>query len=736
MRGDAPRAASKAARPDRTGELEQENEILRQEVRVAREAANLTASAVVQQFAETERILGRLQAVSAQREAVLDAASQVAVIAADRDGTVHLFNTGAERLLGYRAREVVGRMACHGFHLASELESRARVLAGELRRPVAPEEVLLVCAENGRAEVRDWTLVCKDGRRVPVDHSVTPLRGPSGEVTGFLSVALDLTARKQAESEIREAMEATAAANRTKSAFLANMSHELRTPLNAIIGYSEMLMEEAEDEGHASFVADLKKIRSAGEHLLGLVNDILDISKIESGKIELYLEDVEVAELCAEVERMVQPLVEKNGNTLVVACTGVGTMRADMLRVRQILFNLLSNALKFTERGSVRLDVTVEPGERHDVVAFRVSDSGIGMSAEQIGRLFQPFAQADASTTRKFGGTGLGLAITKQFAELMGGRVETESELGRGTTFTVRLPRVVAPAPTARPQGAPLAPLAPPAGVAAAAAPAVTRPRTAPSTTRGKVLVVDDDPAVRELLVRYLERDGFAVVEAANGDEGLAKARAEHPDIVTLDVQMPGKDGWTVLSMLKADPATTDIPVVMLTIVEQRNAGFALGAFEYLVKPVDRTRLLQVVNRCRTSRTPRPTGLVVEDDPEARALLCQMLAREGFQVAEAENGQVGLERVAEQIPDVILLDLMMPVLDGLAFLERLRANPAWSAVPVVVVTAMDLSEAERVRLTGHVEKVVQKGAYARQQLLEEVRALLETALARHPRSTG
>jgi hypothetical protein len=712
--------------------LLEENELLRQEVRVAREAANLTANVVVQQFEETERVLGRLSQISAEQRAVLDAASQVAVIAADREGTIRLFNTGAERMLGHRASEMIGKATPADYRVAAELAERARTLEAEAGRALAPLDVFLVYAATGRHEAREWTFVRKDGVRVPVDESVTPLRDASGELTGFLCVALDLTVHKRAEQEIRSAMEATEAANRTKSAFLANMSHELRTPLNAIIGYSEMLTEEAEDDGLDHFASDLKKIRDAGQHLLGLINDVLDISKIESGKIELFLEDVVVADLVGEVERMVAPLVEKNGNVIEVACPAdVGTMRVDALRLRQILFNLLSNATKFTEHGKVTLRVAAEPGIEGDLVCFHVGDTGIGMTVTQMSRLFQPFVQADPSTTRKYGGTGLGLAISRQFAELMGGAVDVTSQVGRGTTFTVRLPRAVE-----RKAAAPAPPRRAPDPVTLAGT-SVRAPLDAPvDEPSGSVLVVDDDGAVRELLAHHLERAGYRVMAAATGDEGLALARAERPDVITLDVLMPGKDGWTVLSELKSSPATVDIPVVMITILDQRNAGFALGAADYLVKPVDRSRLLRVLERHTAQGGAPRSALVVDDDAGLRSLLVGSLCREGYRVREASDGAEALARVAEEVPSVILLDLMMPVMDGFAFLEHLRAKQEWRAVPVVVVTAMELSEKDRLFLNGYVEKVVAKGSYRPHELLGEVERLVGIGMAWRQRKTA
>jgi signal transduction histidine kinase/DNA-binding response OmpR family regulator len=532
--------------------------------------------------------------------------------------------------------------------------------------------------------------------------------------------------------ELGEALTELEVASRHKSEFLSNMSHELRTPLNAILGYSEMLQEEAEDLGQDDFIPDLQKIQAAGKHLLGLINSILDLSKIEAGKMDLYLEPFDVRQLVADVTAIVKPLVEKNANTLVVDCPdGLGEMRADLTKVRQALFNLLSNASKFTEHGTVTLVVRREamapaglPSREADAafarwgagpgdwLSFAVRDTGIGMTPEQLGRLFQAFMQADASTTRKYGGTGLGLAISRQFCRLMGGDITVDSEYGAGTTFTIYLPaEVVEVAAATEP--------APPDGAAVASGatrtPAVAAPATAPT-----VLVVDDDAVVRDLMERFLSADGFRVVTAASGDEGLRLAREVAPAAITLDVLMPGTDGWAVLAALKADPALAAIPVVMLTMLDQEDLGYALGASDFVTKPVDRERLVTVLQQHLRGVAGR-AALVVDDDATTRELLRRTLEAEGWSVAEAENGRVGLDRVAAAAPSVILLDLNMPEMDGFEFLAHLRQEAAWRHIPVIVVTAKDLSAEERRALDSGVQSILQKGAYRREELLAQIR---------------
>jgi len=513
-------------------------------------------------------------------------------------------------------------------------------------------------------------------------------------------------------TELMLARDQALEANRSKSTFLANMSHELRTPLNAIIGYSELIEEEMMDEGSDDYIPDLKKIQTAATHLLSLINDILDLSKIEAGKMELFLEKVDVKRMIADVNSTIMPMIEKKENKLEVNCPeDLPEMFTDLTKTRQILFNLLSNASKFTDKGTIKLDVAIREFANQDWIVFTVTDTGIGMTLDHMERLFKDFSQADSSTTRKYGGTGLGLSISRRFAQMMGGDITVTSQQNAGSTFTVTLPiksarleEEIVFAPTKAEAEVKISPI--PAGAST-------------------VLVIDDDPSVRELVMRFLTKEGFNVRTASGGQEGLRAAREVRPDVITLDVMMPGMDGWAVLNTLKADPDLSSIPVVMMTIVSDKNLGYALGASDYLTKPIDRDKLVTTLRKYECG-DPMCKIMVVDDEPQIREIVHRMLEKEGYEVTEAIDGKDALDKLSEVKPEVILLDLMMPRMDGFEFLAQMRQVDQWHNIPVIVITARDLSTEDRQKLNGHVLQILQKGAYRQDQLLAEVRRLVDT----------
>ncbi len=618
--------------------------------------------------------------------------SPVAIVQLDTDYRVAACNPAFEQLFQWKEHEARG-------HILDELITDPKTLheAEQYSRDAVDRPVKGI----GRRRRKDGTFVDVEILGVPViaDASRVALMGMYHDI-----------------SEITEARREAEGANRAKSQFLANMSHELRTPLNAIIGYSEMLQEEAQDAGLASFDADLGKIHTAGKHLLSLINDVLDLSKIEAGKMELYLETFDVNAMLDEVTTTIQPMVAKNENVLTVTRgDDLGEMHADLVKVRQTLLNLLSNACKFTERGGITLDVRRVGSDHGDELSFAVSDSGIGMTTEQMGRLFESFSQAESSTARRYGGTGLGLALTRRFSEMMGGSVNVSSTAGSGSTFTLRIPARVDLA--RRPTGA--------------AAP--TQPLKQGDGSAGTVLVIDDDADARRLLRNALAADGFRVEEATDGTSGLEAARSVRPDAITLDVLMPGMDGWEVLRRIRADESLADVPVIMLSVLHEQQLAIALGATEYVTKPIDRTQLRNILRRHQAA-TAGGTVLVVEDDPATRRTFARGFAREGWTVVEAENGRVALECMAARTPSLILLDLMMPVMDGAEFITELRKVEAWQQIPVIVVTAKDVSREERERLNGHVSEVLTKGTYSQLDLVRDIRLLMRRRPAAAPSS--
>ncbi len=513
---------------------------------------------------------------------------------------------------------------------------------------------------------------------------------------GTVGVYTDITDLKKRQEELEEARRGAEVANEEKSRFLASMSHELRTPLNAIIGYSEMLIEDAQHLSEEGFIADLEKIMGSGRHLLALINDVLDLSKIEAGKMELYVERFGLAQLLNEVESTVVPLIAKKGNRLTVSSSvEPDEIETDKTKLRQNLFNLLSNAAKFTEKGEIRLTVDRFNDEEGDWLEFAVSDSGIGMSEAQQAKLFQAFVQVDASTTRNYGGTGLGLAITQHFTKMMGGTIGVESSAGKGSTFRFKIPAVCKVEAEEEQQTGEAVHIG--------------------DESRGMVLVIDDEARARKAIADTIRAAGFKVVEADGGVAGLEKAHKLRPAAIVLDVIMPERDGWSVLREIKADDTLCRIPVILATVVADREMGLAFGAADHLIKPIDPRHLIDTLTAVAGSGLR--DVLVVDDDPATRDLLRRILLREGWRVREASNGRQGLEQLEASRPTLMLLDLMMPEMDGFALLKAIQEKPDLVDLPVVVITSKDLSREEVEWLEARASDVVRKGSKGRADLI-------------------
>ena len=538
-----------------------------------------------------------------------------------------------------------------------------------------------------------------------------------------MMIGLEITELKQREDELNEsiiaqnkAREEADRANEAKSQFLANMSHELRTPLNAVIGLTEMLKEDAEDDENEDYLEPLDRIHVSSRHLLSLINDVLDLSKIEAGKVELHFEEFSISELVKDVVNTSNTLIEKNNNQLITEVNiDNDIIVSDFIRVKQIFFNLVSNAAKFTSDGEIKISLRrVETGNKEHL-EISVSDSGIGMSQEQIGKLFEAFTQADSSTTRQYGGTGLGLSITRHLCRMLGGDVSVKSEEGVGTCFTATVL-------TDRPDGEQKEDLSSgvlqtPSGIK----PSILENRL---TKNISILVIDDDPTIRELMERHLNRAGYKVILADGGKSGIEIARKQNPDAIVLDILMPEFDGWSVLRALKADPLTQGIPVVMASILDERNRGFSLGAADYLSKPVDRDSLLNSIERFVGSASGQLI-MVIEDDPDLQYLLQENLMKAGYDAKTANNGAEALDVLQnlDEPPSLILLDLNMPKMNGFEFLERYKETFDTQS-PIIVVTGKDLSEDDKEYLSSQVQNVMSKTTKTKDDIISEINNLI------------
>ena len=574
------------------------------------------------------------------------------------------------------------------------------------------EDILRLQLERDAVETHDlspedWISERMNHHRTPGDGrrevmmggawiQVAKRRTPDG---GTVAVYSDISDLKQKQAQLETANEKAVAANSAKSQFLASMSHELRTPLNAIIGYSEMLSEDAEDMGFESAIEDLEKIMSSGRHLLSLINDVLDLSKIEAGKMEVYVETFPLKSLLEEVADTVAPLIARNDNTLVLELeVGDDEIETDKTKLRQNLFNLLSNAAKFTKNGKIELSAA--RGQKNGAPTFRfaVRDEGIGMTPEQRAKLFQAFVQADQSTTRNFGGTGLGLAIAQQFTQMMGGEITVESKPGVGSVFSFEIP----------------------ARFSDGGAPEELEPVEGTSVL-GRVLIVDDEEEARAAAARIVREKGYEVLMASDAETGLRIAREQAPDAVILDVIMPERDGWSMLREMKADPVLCEMPVILATIVADREMGLAFGAVEHLIKPVDPDQLVSTLEAIADGR--EKDVLIVDDDVATRNLFRRILTREGWYVREASDGSRALTLLDNHKPTLMVLDIMMPNLDGFEVLKTVRTRQDLADLPVIVATSKDLTRAELDWLKANAGEVIRKGETGRSDLV--------AALSRH-----
>ncbi len=582
---------------------------------------------------------------------------------------------------------------------------------------------------EGKVTNYELTARARDGKTTVVSYNATTFHDRDRSLQGVFAAARDVTELKRFEQTLQQKNVELEDASRMKSEFLANMSHELRTPLNAIIGFSEVLrdglMGEMTDQ-QRGFIGD---IFSSGKHLLSLINDILDLSKVEAGKMTLDLEPVAIKSLCADSLSIIREKAVTRGIRLTMdAAKELGTLHADPRKVKQILYNLLSNAMKFTtDGGDVTLRVTrvtrrevgqlsgpwigrTFPTAENEFVEFlkiSVTDSGIGISAEGLQRLFRPFSQIDSGLARKFEGTGLGLAMVKLLAELHGGAVAVESAVGEGSCFSVWLPL--------RPhEGEALAQFRTPTG--SLGIEAAVGVRTA--------LVVEDDYKSAELIRVQLEAEGFKVLHAASAETAMALAVQQPLSLITLEIMLPNMDGWEFLSRLKQVPELSSIPVVIISIVADRNRGFALGAAAVMQKPISRKELYESL--VHLALFPVSNGralkvLVVDDDPQAVELIAVRVLGLATTVLRAYGGREAIDLARAEVPDLIVLDLMMPEVSGFDVVEALRIDPETARIPILVVTAKHVTVEDRSQLNGYVMAIMEKGEFARDRFTSEVR---------------
>ena len=601
------------------------------------------------------------------------------------------FNRAGEDLLGFSRDDLIGKNDFDFFpaEQAEQFVSADRETLRNHRLVDIPEENI---------ETRS------KGTRILHTKKI-PILGSSGEPSFLLGISEDITEAKKVQEALVHAQEEAERANRAKSEFLANMSHELRTPLNAILGFSSLLIDDAahrfDDGTRQRFLA---QIRTSGQHLLALINDVLDLSKVEAGQMDLHLEPVELGQLLDEVRATVEPLARDKTIELRIEPHPELRITADAVKVRQMVLNLISNAIKFTPAGG---HIVVARRRDESWVEIAVSDSGMGIAEQDLAGLFTEFHQLDPRPGQPREGTGLGLALTRRFAMLHGGQVNVASALGKGSTFTLRLPMEAAPRKVH--------------------APASPHRVEAIDPSRPLVLVVEDNAQAAEILSRHLHGGGFRTELARTGPEAIAMARQLRPLAITLDILLPEVDGWDVLNRLKADETTQDIPVVVVSVVDNPALGRALGALDYFVKPVDGKVLLARLSQY-TFMNKMQDGpvrvLVVDDEPANIDMLDALLTPAGFGVLKAGGGRQGIDTARSQLPDLILLDLMMPDVTGFDVVEALRAEEATHSIPIMVLTAKQLTEADKATLNGQVAAVFQRNSVAGPELTAWLRTIV------------
>jgi diguanylate cyclase (GGDEF)-like protein/PAS domain S-box-containing protein len=687
---------------------------------------------------------------------VLDNSADI-IVTTDTEGRIVEFNKGAERILGYSKEDVIGTKA-------KEIWVR----------PEERDDILKILEKEGYISNYETQLVAKDGRDIDVSLTLSYILNSKKGILGTVGISKDITEKKKLEraieernlelqelnerleqkviertKELEKANRELERSSRLKSQFIATMSHELRTPLNSILGFSELLMDEVFGSLTEKQKRYVNNIYNSGNHLLQLINNILDIAKIESGKIELHYEGFSVQQAISEVEAVIKSLFDRKRQSLSINIEdNVSAIKADRIKFKQIFYNLLSNAVKFTpEGGSISvqarltrdegrgmmdessIDLASEASGRPSSIEISVTDTGIGIKKEDHERIFSEFEQVDSSFSRRYEGTGLGLALTKKLVELHGGEIFVESEEGKGSTFTVILPPFDIAAIEKVPK----------IKESIKEPELIEEPVYDVDISRHRkgnaplILVVEDDPSTSELLTLYLAQEGYRIAHAYNGDTAINRIKELKPFAVLLDVMLSGKDGWEILQEMKSDPEIKDIPVIISSVIDNRELGFTLGASDYLVKPVDRITLLRKLEELSfaTKKGRRPVNILcIDDHDEVLELLTSILEPSGYNVITANSGKQGVEKAIAYRPDLVILDLMMPEVDGFEVAQILKNNPSTMDIPVFILTAKDLTVDDRLRLAGKIENCIQKSHFTKEDLLMHIRDLEVTYPAR------
>ena len=634
---------------------------------------------------EAERALAAQEALY---RTLIEAAPQI-IWVADADGQVALLNKAWHEFSGRTEAESLGIRWAEALH---------------------PEDLPDVLAKweraynHGETYSGECRFQAKDGSYQTFIFIGTPVRNDSGEIINWVGINTNIADRVQAELALQEAKDAAEYANRAKSEFLATMSHELRTPLNAIIGFSEILRDEilgTLNDEQKELVLD---IHTSGNHLLAMINDILDLSKIEAGRMDLQLERFSIQEAVTEVNTIITALANKKQIQLALELNQDVTIEADKLKFKQILYNLLSNAIKFTDEGG---EVITKFETSSSALLGSVTDTGVGISPQDREKLFQPFTQLDASSTRAHGGTGLGLALTNRLIQLHGGKMWVDSEIDEGSTFSFTLPLHQQTEQ-----------------VEVTTSDTSTSETTISLNNNRTILVAEDNEQAAQLLGIYLTEAGYQVEYATDGEEAIAKATEIRPFALTLDILLPKKDGWQVLREMKMKPNLQSIPVIIVSVTEERQLAFGLGAVDHLVKPIDKETLLSSLQSLKLpSRGGSPRILVVDDDQQTVRLLSTVLTSDGYEVLKVYGGSEAIETAISQSPDLIILDMMMPQVDGFQVIQRLTGNPRTCDIPIVICTALDLTNEDRDRLNGQIQSIIRKTGNVKEELLAAIKRI-------------